>query len=194
MIFTLTGASGAGKTTILKALQKENPTIQLVQSVTTRKPRQTDLHGEYFYVSEEEFQKLQTAGKFLWQIGAHGNAYGTPKDLVDETAWSESLFCMILVPAVMPTLLEYTKRKVIPFYILSPGEKELGSRLAERGEDEKSIQKRIQDCLLWDEEAKKDAAEGKIPYEFVFNHQSPTETFAVTKIKSIMEQKYRILI
>lgn len=72
MILTLTGASGAGKTTIAGELLKKLPVdARMVPSYTLRKfrkPRSTDLPGEYKHVSRFRFWFLSTIGAFLWTV------------------------------------------------------------------------------------------------------------------------------
>src|SRR3989344_8004502 len=157
-IITLTGASGSGKTSIFKALQSINPRLQLIESYTTRKPRGTDLPGEYVYMeSQEKFSKLKAEGKFLWDVGEHNNAYGTLKESVDQALRADTPKIMLLVPKSVPLLMARTD-KVIPFYILSPGEEILRKRLQKRGDKPEEIEKRISDCRDWDAEARESAA------------------------------------
>lgn len=80
MILTLTGASGAGKTTIARELLKKLPVdTQIVVSYTTRKPRGVDIPGEYKHISKFRFWFLKKIGSFLWTFDLHGNSYGTTK-------------------------------------------------------------------------------------------------------------------
>lgn len=68
MILTLTGASGAGKTTIARILLKELPLdVMMVPSYTTRKPRESDIEGECKYVSELRFGFLKKSIHFFGQ-------------------------------------------------------------------------------------------------------------------------------
>lgn len=64
-IITFTGASGAGKTTMVKELLK-NPQFGLVPSITTRNSRLSDLPGEYEYITDTEFDWLKCWDAFVW--------------------------------------------------------------------------------------------------------------------------------
>ena len=71
-IISLTGASGAGKDVIARALG-----FSYVTSTTTRLPRPTDRLGEYEFLEMEEFKELQAWGAFAWDDEYSGNSYGT---------------------------------------------------------------------------------------------------------------------
>lgn len=81
MIIVISGPSGSGKSTIVSILKKENFYYSI--SVTTRKKRESEIHGkDYFFVSEKEFKDMIKEGKFLEYAKVYGNYYGTPKDNV----------------------------------------------------------------------------------------------------------------
>jgi guanylate kinase len=173
-ICTITGASGAGKSTIVSRLFRKRSYLRLVKSFTTRRPRESDLFGEYeCNVPSKDFEK--NIDQFLWVIEAHGNKYGTRRDSISEM-FNGLIFgspppkFMILIPRAVERLRKYVSSlvsnpedHVASFYILSPSEKELRRRLVVRGEDKVSIRKRIKDCRKWDDEA---LASG-LPYIFL---------------------------
>lgn len=80
----LTGVSGAGKTTIMNLLLQDNR-FQKVCSTTTRAMREGEKDGDqYFFVSFEEFEKLQQADLFVEYACVHGkHRYGTRKDFLN---------------------------------------------------------------------------------------------------------------
>ena len=176
MILTLTGASGAGKTTITKELLKKFPVeAQMVPSYTIRKyrkPRPTDLPGEYKYVSRFRFWLLKTIGAFCWTAYPHGNSYGTTERWVVRGLKDDNtVYIMILTPDAVIKLDNFAKKigysnRVFPNYILSPPQEILRERLRARGDKEDEIQKRIADCIKWNSEAKISG----ISYEFVTNN------------------------
>ncbi|MDO8429764.1 MAG: hypothetical protein Q7S73_00145 [bacterium] len=192
MIVALTGASGTGKDTIFELLKKDNPNLKFVESITTREKRSSDRPGAYRYVDIKEFEKLKREDKFVWHVGEHNNSYGTLKESLQEAIESKEIFFMILVPKSVKLLFNISKGKIIPFYIISPGKKELIGRLKNRGD--KDIEKRIADCLLWDKEAYLAATFGEIPYNFIANDFHPPEKLAIPNIKKILELKYKISI
>lgn len=169
MIVTFTGASGAGKSSIVAALL-EDERFHLVRSTTTRKYLPRDHPDEYRYVSLKDFERWETNGLFLWTTPpgqVHGNRYGTLKTDIDRTlADSDRHGVMFLVPDVLPRLLEYVgPDRLLSFYVLSPGEDELRRRLAHRGDEPQDIEGRIADCRDWDEKA----GVSEFPYLFVRN-------------------------
>ena len=65
-LFIITAASGAGKTSLVKALVADNPDIKVSVSFTTRKPRDGEIEGEdYFFVDENKFKKMSQNNQFL---------------------------------------------------------------------------------------------------------------------------------
>ncbi|MFE6688936.1 guanylate kinase [Streptomyces sp. NPDC057743] len=79
----LSGPSGVGKSTVVAHLRKVHPEIWLSVSATTRKPRPGERHGvQYFFVEDEEFDKLIANGELLEWAEFAGNRYGTPRKAV----------------------------------------------------------------------------------------------------------------
>lgn len=167
MIITLTGSSGAGKTTYCKELMARKPDWKLVPSYTSRAPRQTDMPGEYVYnVSPEEFARMMKSGESLWEVKEHGNTYATARSDVSEAAGKLGPHIMLITPNTVGTLREFLKteqRSLLHFYLLSPSEEELRKRLARRNASKEGISQRISDCQTWDSEA----INSEIPYSFV---------------------------
>jgi guanylate kinase len=81
----LSGPSGVGKSTVVAHLRKAHPDVWLSVSVTTRKPRPGELHGvQYFFVDDEQFDKLVANGELLEWAEFAGNRYGTPRQAVQD--------------------------------------------------------------------------------------------------------------
>ncbi|MFJ6751625.1 MULTISPECIES: guanylate kinase [unclassified Streptomyces] len=79
----LSGPSGVGKSTVVAHLRKVHPEVWLSVSATTRKPRPGERHGvQYFFVDDEEFDKLVANGELLEWAEFAGNRYGTPRQAV----------------------------------------------------------------------------------------------------------------
>ncbi|MFJ6570251.1 guanylate kinase [Streptomyces sp. NPDC091292] len=79
----LSGPSGVGKSTVVAHLRKAHPEVWLSVSATTRKPRPGEKHGvQYFFVADEEFDKLVANGELLEWAEFAGNRYGTPRGAV----------------------------------------------------------------------------------------------------------------
>jgi guanylate kinase len=81
----LSGPSGVGKSTVVAHLRKEHPEIWLSVSATTRRPRPGERDGvHYFFVTDDEFDKLIANGEFLEWAEFAGHRYGTPRGAVLE--------------------------------------------------------------------------------------------------------------
>ncbi len=81
----LSGPSGVGKSTVVAHMRKEHPEVWLSVSATTRKPRPGEQHGvHYFFVTDEEMDKLIANGELLEWAEFAGNRYGTPRKAVLE--------------------------------------------------------------------------------------------------------------
>lgn len=166
-IITLTGSSGAGKTTIAAHLLTALPTLKLIVSLTTRAARPSDLPGEYqCNLTSKEFSDRAVRNEFLWNVRAHENYYGTLRSSVDDALKASHPSLMLLVPHVLVLLHRYAPNQVTSFYISAPPEEELRRRLKKRGDKADDIEKRIAECVPWDIEA----ATSKIPYLFVRNN------------------------
>ncbi|MEU1439306.1 guanylate kinase [Streptomyces sp. NPDC005786] len=81
----LSGPSGVGKSTVVAHMRKVHPEVWLSVSATTRKPRPGERNGvHYFFVDNEEFDKLIANGELLEWAEFAGNRYGTPRRAVQE--------------------------------------------------------------------------------------------------------------
>ena len=81
----LSGPSGVGKSTVVAHMRKEHPEVWLSVSATTRAPRPGEQHGvHYFFVTDEEMDKLIANGELLEWAEFAGNRYGTPRAAVLE--------------------------------------------------------------------------------------------------------------
>ncbi len=184
-IITLTGSSGSGKTTIAQHLLAADPTLKRVVSLTSRMPRTTDLSGEYRYsYSAKDFADMETQNKFLWNVTAHGNRYGTLRQSVDEALTAPHNSLMILVPEAVVLLHQYAPpRQVISFYIVAPSDTVLKQRLTQRGDSPQNIDQRIADCRTWQTQA----IQSQIPYLFV--HNDGPVTNAVSAILNFLKSR-----
>ena len=134
-LFVVAAPSGAGKSSLVKALLELDSRVQLSVSHTTRAPRGQEKHGrDYFFVSESEFDQMVLADAFVEWANVHKRRYGTSKkaiedriahgaDVILETDWQGALqIKRIFTNAVL-------------IFILPPSWEELRSRLERRGED-----------------------------------------------------------
>lgn len=84
-LFVISGASGVGKSTVLKKVMASRDDLAFSVSATTRAPRPGEAEGiSYYFVSRKEFENMITAGAFL-EFDAHtGNYYGTPREQLEQ--------------------------------------------------------------------------------------------------------------
>lgn len=81
----LSGPSGVGKSTVIRRLREIRPDIWLSVSVTTRRPRPGEVNGrEYYFVTEDEFDRLIEAGELLEWASFVDHRHGTPRAAVEE--------------------------------------------------------------------------------------------------------------
>ena len=142
--------SGAGKSSLIKKLiELSKSKIELSVSVTTREPRDGEVHGvDYFFISEQEFLKLEKQDAFLESANVHGFYYATLKSFVDEK--TRSGISVILDIDVQGFIqVKQTSQDNISIFILPPSLEELEQRLFNRGsESAESIKKRLENALI----------------------------------------------
>ncbi len=142
--FIVSGPSGVGKSTVLKALLEKRKDLYFSVSATTREPRPGELDGvHYHFMDVESFRKWISMGQFLEYAEYVGNFYGTPKRYVDEAM--EQGKDVILDIEVQGAIQVTSKRpETVRIFIAPPSWAELERRLTERGTDSKDkIQKRL---------------------------------------------------
>ncbi|MFA6281940.1 MAG: guanylate kinase [Candidatus Omnitrophota bacterium] len=147
-IFILSGPSGAGKTTLLNMLlRKKNIKGKFVRAIsfTTRKKRQGEKEGrDYFFISREKFLALKKKNFFLESQKVFDNYYGTPKYFYDQAKeQGKNLILCIDVKGGMYLKSKHKLGRIVALFIAAPSELHLRSRLKNRVEDEKTIQKRV---------------------------------------------------
>lgn len=84
-LFILSGQSGVGKNTILKAILEKHPEFHRAVTFTTREPRPEEIAGEdHFFVYREKFNEMINNKDFLEYAENHGEMYGTPKEQIEK--------------------------------------------------------------------------------------------------------------
>ncbi len=145
LLFIISGPAGTGKTTLVQMLTDAFPRAVRSVTCTTRKPRPGEVNGvDYFFLTEEEFQKKLSAGDFLEHANVFGNLYGTSRALVEKEL--ERGKHVILVIDTQGALQLKDKVDAIFIFISPPSLEELKKRLYQRRtETPELIEKRI----LW---------------------------------------------
>ena len=142
--------SGAGKSSLIKKLiELSESTIDLSVSVTTREPRDGEVHGvDYFFISEQEFLKLEKQDAFLESANVHGFYYATLKSFVDEKTRS-GISVILDIDVQGFKQVKQTSQDNVSIFILPPSLEELEQRLFNRGsESAESIKKRLKNALI----------------------------------------------
>ena len=148
LLIILSGPSGVGKGTVRRYIM-ENFNIEWVYSIsmTTRKPREKEVDGvDYYFVSDEEFQRNIDEDNFLeWQEFV-GNRYGTPKDKVEELRnKGKHVFLEIEVKGATEVMEKVNDDRVISFFLMPPNLEALESRIRRRKtESEEIIHERLE--------------------------------------------------
>jgi len=133
VIFVVTAPSGTGKTTLLKALLAADPRLRFSISYSTRKPRPGEVSGgDYFFVSPEEFGRLQDGGALAEWVEQFGYGYGTSKEWIVQALTSGRDLVFDLDTRGARALKESFPQATLIF-LLPPNLDELERRLKARG-------------------------------------------------------------
>jgi guanylate kinase len=147
-LFVISAPSGAGKTSLVKALLEREPHLRFSISYTTRRPRPAEQNGrDYFFVDHPTFETMVSAAEFLEHAKVFDNYYGTPKKQVQEILdGGEHVILEIDWQGAQQI------RKAMPdchsIFILPPSRQELEKRLRGRGTDgDEVIARRLHDSV-----------------------------------------------
>ena len=140
-LFVISGPSGTGKGTICKELIKDDK-IRLSVSMTTRNPREGEVHGvSYYFATKEEFLQKIEAGGFLEHAEVFGNYYGTPKMEVLELL-NEGIDVLLEIDVQGALQIKDVYPEAVLVFILPPSMTELRSRLSGRGTETPAVVER----------------------------------------------------
>jgi guanylate kinase len=141
-LFVITAPSGAGKTSLIEALMRDDPSLKLSISYTTRAPRPGEKNGvDYHFVDDAEFLAMRGRGEFVESAEVHGYRYGTSKRVIaDALARGQDLILEIdwqgarQVRAIYPDC--------VGIFILPPSVDELERRMRSRALDSEAVIRR----------------------------------------------------
>jgi len=138
-VFMVVAPSGAGKSSLVRALLDQDSSIVLSISCTTRAPRPGEVDGrEYRFVTPEAFTQMRQAEALLEWAEVHGNFYGTPRDRIDAaTQAGQDVLLEIDWQGARQVKQRYPQ--AIGIFILPPSFEELASRLKARGQDDAQV-------------------------------------------------------
>jgi guanylate kinase len=134
-LFVVAAPSGAGKSSLVKALLELDSRVQPSVSHTTRAPRGQEKHGrEYFFVSPQEFDAMVAAAGFVEWAHVHGHRYGTSRKMIEERI-AQGADVILEIDFQGALQIKQVFGNAVLIFILPPSWEELRSRLERRGED-----------------------------------------------------------
>jgi guanylate kinase len=181
LVLIVSSPSGAGKTTICKKLIQDVENLSLSVSVTTRLKRQNEIDGkDYFFKSDEEFDKMVKEEKFLEHARVFGYSYGTLKSEINSKITNGINVIVDIDWQGTRQIEEHIPDDIVKIFILPPSIKELKKRLGARAtETQDSFKKRMS-------EARKEISH-YIEYDFIIINDDVQES--VNKIKLILNSE-----
>jgi guanylate kinase len=134
-LFVIAAPSGAGKTSLVKALLASTPSLRLSVSHTTRQRRPTEEEGrEYHFVSVPEFERLRAAGEFLEHARVFDNFYGTSRAFVGQQL-AAGHDVVLEIDWQGAQQVRHAMPQCVSVFILPPSRATLAERLARRATD-----------------------------------------------------------
>lgn len=138
-LFIVTAPSGAGKTSLVRALLNDDPNVRLSISYTTRAPRPGEADGvDYHFVDEAEFQRMLGAGEFLESAHVHGAYYGTSQSVI-EAQLREGHDLVLEIDWQGAAQVRSLYSHGIGIFILPPSLEALEQRLRGRAQDSDAV-------------------------------------------------------
>lgn len=139
ILTVVSGFSGAGKGTLMKALMGKYDNYALSISATTRSPREGEVHGrEYFFKTTEEFENMIDNGDLIEYAKYVSNYYGTPREYVEQQLDSGK---DVILEIEMQGALDIKERfpDTLLLFVTPPTAEELKSRLTGRGTETEEV-------------------------------------------------------
>lgn len=148
-LFTISAPSGAGKTSLVKALIDGLDAIQVSVSHTTRAKRPGEIDGaNYHFVDVPSFEGMLAEGAFLEHARVFGNFYGTARSWVEETL-SRGVDVILEIDWQGASQIRQLLPDTVGIFILPPSRQTLLERLTNRGQDEPEvISRRLAEATL----------------------------------------------
>ena len=138
-LYVVAAPSGAGKSSLVRALLELDSRVQPSVSHTTRPPRGQEKHGrEYFFVSPQEFDAMVAADAFVEWAHVHEQRYGTSRHAIEERM-NQGSDVILEIDFQGAIQIKKLFSNAISIFILPPSWEELRSRLERRGEDSTEV-------------------------------------------------------
>ncbi|MBL8907536.1 MAG: guanylate kinase [Rhizobiales bacterium] len=136
----MSSPSGAGKTTLSRALLDRDPLVIMSVSVTTRAPRPGEAEGkDYYFVSKERFAQMRDRGELLEYAEVFGNFYGTPRRPVEEALAQGRDILFDIDWQGTQQLAQAMEEDLVRIFILPPSAEALRERLIQRAQDSSAV-------------------------------------------------------
>jgi guanylate kinase len=148
-LIVVAAPSGAGKSSLVKALMEVDAHVQPSVSHTTRAPRGQEKHGrEYFFVSDAEFDAMVQSNAFVEWATVHNHRYGTSKKAIEERM-NHGADVVLEIDYQGALQIKQVFSNAVTIFILPPSWEELRQRLERRGEDSAAvIEVRLQNAAI----------------------------------------------
>ena len=139
IIIVVSGFSGAGKGTLMKELTKKYDNYALSVSATTRNPRPGEVNGrEYFFVTNEEFEKLINENGLIEHAGYVDHYYGTPRKFVEDKL-SQGIDVILEIEIQGALQIKEQYPDAVLLFVMPPSVEELEKRLRGRGTETEEV-------------------------------------------------------
>jgi guanylate kinase len=147
-LFVIAAPSGAGKTSLVKAVLARDPSLRVSISHTTRKQRETEVPGrDYHFITVDEFKRLRDAGEFLEHAQVFDNFYGTGRAQV-EALRNAGHDVILEIDWQGARQVRKAQPDCTAIFILPPSRRELEVRLRNRKTDsDEVIARRLRDSI-----------------------------------------------
>ncbi|MDR3441205.1 guanylate kinase [Telmatospirillum sp.] len=140
LMLVLSSPSGAGKTTISKALLRQDGGIAMSVSVTTRPPRPGEVDGrDYHFIERAQFLTMVRNGELLEHARVFDNDYGTPRGPVEKTLADGKDVLFDIDWQGTQQLRQNARADLVSIFVLPPSVAELERRLRGRGQDSDDV-------------------------------------------------------
>jgi guanylate kinase len=180
-LIVVSGPSGAGKDTLIRAALEAIPELALIASATTRKPREGEVDGrDHIFLTREEFERWIEEDRLLEWAEYSGNLYGTPKQSVEELLESgRSVILRIELQGARQ--IKERRPDAVMVFVRAPSLEETRRRLERRAtETSESVENRMATAI------QEVAARDEFDYEVVNGDREQAERDMTQTLKTIV--------
>ena len=186
LLIIISGPSGVGKGTVRRRIMEDDSlNLSYSVSMTTRAPRNKEVDGvDYFFVSNEEFDRNLQNDNFLEWANFVGNRYGTPKDYVEKLREEgKNVILEIEIEGAQQVLAKCQGNDVISIFLMPPSIEQLEARIRGRkSESEEIIQERLA-------KARREMSSPALKYQYHYIVYNDRVERASDEIKNIIKSK-----